>query len=443
MADAANLTGIGDAAGRLRRPVEHAHRPHQTLEWTPVKPEEPKIVATRSEPVALDSGIMPPVHVAHVITRLIIGGAQENTILSCEGLASRGYRVTLISGPTTGPEGTLVERARRGDYEFIELPELCRAVNPWIDARARRQLRMLFQRLEPDIVHTHSSKAGIIGRFAATDARVPRVVHTIHGMSFNRTQPWVVSRAYAWLERQAARRTHAIVSVADAMTAQAVAAGVCRAEKCMTVYSGMEIAPFTPNKRDRDEVRRAWGVGDEDIVVGTVARLFRNKGYEQLLAIMSRAAERDPRLRFVWVGDGAQRGDYEFELEHRKLRDRTILTGLVAPETIPSLLAGFDILAHPSQWEGLPRTVVQALLMQIPAVAFDIDGTPEVVLDQQTGRLIALGDEAGFADALTALAASPEQRRRMGRAGRELCRERFSSQNMVAALDTLYRRLRA
>ncbi|MBU0618226.1 MAG: glycosyltransferase, partial [Planctomycetes bacterium] len=144
--------------------------------------------------------------IIHVITRLIIGGAQENTILTCEGLHELGHQVTLITGPTRGPEGSLVERARGGGYDYVEIPELIRAVNPWYDARARRYLEMEFRDREPDVVHTHSSKAGILGRFAARDARVPIIVHTIHGMSFNRTQRWPLRKLYAWLEWMAARR---------------------------------------------------------------------------------------------------------------------------------------------------------------------------------------------------------------------------------------------
>ena len=159
-------------------------------------------------------------HVCHVITRLIVGGAQENTLLTCEGLHARGHEVTLISGPTRGPEGSLVERARGGGYRFIELPELIRDINPWMDMRAKRCLETEFAALAPDVVHTYSSKAGILARFAAARARVPQVVHTIHGMSFNRTQPHLVRRLYAWLERRAARHTHAIISVEPA---QAVA----------------------------------------------------------------------------------------------------------------------------------------------------------------------------------------------------------------------------
>ncbi len=377
-------------------------------------------------------------HICHVITRLIIGGAQENTILTCEGLHQRGHQVTLISGPTRGPEGSLVQRARQGGYEFIELRELIRAVNPWMDTRARRYLRMEFQRLKPDVVHTHSSKAGIIGRFAARDARVPLVIHTIHGMSFNRTQTWLIRKGYAILERLAARRSHAIVTVADAMIEQAVAAGVCTRDKLLTVHSGMEVEQFTPTTEARVAARRKMGVAEDDIVVGTVARIFRKKGYEQLIPIMAEAVQREPRLRFVWLGDGAQRQEYENELSRLGLREKTFLPGLVPPDEVPMWMAGFDLLAHTSQWEGLPRAVVQALLMQVPAVAFDIDGTPEVVLDNLTGRLIPLNDLTEFAAALCELAADAELRRKLGQAGREHCLETFDWRRMVDRLEALY-----
>ncbi|TWT45157.1 putative glycosyltransferase EpsD [Phycisphaerae bacterium RAS1] len=377
-------------------------------------------------------------HICHVITRLIIGGAQENTLLTCEGLQQRGHRVTLISGPTRGPEGSLLERVRGGGYEYIELPELIRAVNPWMDARAMRMLESEFRQIEPDVVHTHSSKAGILGRFAARDARVPAIVHTIHGMSFNRTQPWLVRRLYAWLERRAARCTHRIVTVADAMIDQSVAAGICARERMQTIYSGMEVEPFDAARHDRSAVRAAWGIGPDEIVVGTVARLFRKKGYEQLIPIMAHAARQEPRLRFVWVGDGAQRGEYTAELRRLGLAERTTLVGLVPPADVARQMAGFDVLAHPSQWEGLPRAVVQALLMLVPAVAFDIDGTPEVVLDRSTGRVVRLGDESGFVEALLELARDSGARRAYGKAGRRLCLERFDWRRMVEQLETLY-----
>jgi glycosyltransferase involved in cell wall biosynthesis len=382
-------------------------------------------------------------HICHVITRLIIGGAQENTILSCEGLRALGHEVTLISGPTRGAEGSLVDRARAGEYRYIEVPELIRAVNPWYDARAMRELQGVFDQIHPDLVHTHSSKAGIVGRFAADRARIPRIVHTIHGMSFNRTQPWPVRRLYQLFERRAAGKSHAIVTVADAMIEQMVAADICSRKKLRTIYSGMEIERFTPTHYDRAAVRAGWGMTDAHVVVGTVSRLFRRKGYEQLVPIMARAAAQDARLRFVWVGDGAQRDEYEAQLRSLGLRDRTTLTGLMPPERVPEMIAGFDILAHASQWEGLPRAVVQGLLMRVPAVAFAIDGTPEVVIDGQTGRLVPLNDLERFAAALCELAQDMPARQRMGAAGREHCLERFDRRVMVRKLDELYGSLSA
>jgi glycosyltransferase involved in cell wall biosynthesis len=371
-------------------------------------------------------------HICHVITRLIIGGAQENTLLSCEGLHERGHRVTLVSGPTRGPEGSLVSRARAGGYEFIEIPELIRPINPWMDIRAARVLRDLFERLRPDVVHTHSSKAGIVGRHAAHAARVPHIVHTVHGMAFNRTQPWPLRTLAAWAERRASRLTDRIVTVADAMIEQSVAARIAPRARLCTIYSGMETERFDPAAHDRAATRRTWGVAADDVVVITVARLFRNKGYERLLPILARAAAAAPRLRFVWVGDGAQRGVYEAELTRLGLCDRATLTGLVPPEDVPRLLAGADILAHASLWEGLPRAVVQGLLMEVPAVAFALDGAPEVVLDNQTGRLIPFGDDDAFAAALVELAGDAAWRRTLGAAGRRLCLERFDWRAMVA-----------
>ena len=380
-------------------------------------------------------------HICHVITRLIVGGAQENTILSCEGLHEHGHEVTLISGPTRGAEGSLLERATAGGYRFVEVRELIRAINPWMDVRARQVLRDVYTRLKPDVVHTHSSKAGIVGRYAARDARVPAVVHTIHGMSFNRTQPWPLRRLLAWAEKRATRLTDRVVTVADAMIEQSVAAGICRREKMRTVYSGMEVERFHPQLHDRTAIRRTWNVGDDRVVVGIIARLFRKKGYEALIPIMQAAVKRDPRLHFVWVGDGAQRAEYESQLAQRGLTGHTTLVGLVPPEEVARQIAGFDILAHTSQWEGLPRAVVQGLLMCVPAVAFDIDGTPEVVRDNDTGHLVELGNQERFVDALVALADDQELRRRMGQQGRALCVERFDWRRMVDQLEQVYSEL--
>lgn len=379
--------------------------------------------------------------IIHVITRLIVGGAQENTVLTCEGLAGLGHDVTLLTGPTTGPEGSLVDRAGRGLYRYIELDDLIREISPARDLRAIIAMARMFSEFSPDIVHTHSSKAGVIGRLAARLAGVPFVVHTIHGMSFNRTQPHLTQTTYKWAERLCAELSDSIVCVADAMATQSLNAGVGRPEQYLTIRSGMETEQFDPSQIERAAIRAQWGFASDDVVVGTVARLFENKGYEQLIEVIDIAARRDGRLKFVWVGDGAYREHYEAELIRRKLRDRVTLTGLIPPASMPRMLAGIDMLAHTSQWEGLPRAVVQALLMCKPAVSFAIDGAPEVIIPGATGELAALNDTTAFAEAILALAADANRRKAYGRAGRERCLVPFDHRTMVAELAALYDRL--
>jgi len=381
--------------------------------------------------------------ICHIITRLIVGGAQENTLLTCEGLAARGHEVTLVVGPETGPEGSLWERARRGEYRLVTVDSLRRNVRPVAEARCVAELRRLLCAAGFDVVHTHSSKAGILGRYAAARERVPLIVHTIHGMSFNRTQPAPLRWFYRVLERRAAAGTHALITVADAMIEQSLQARIAPPEKFTTIRSGIETACFLPDPRVRAQVRSGWEVADEHLVVGTVARLFSNKGYEDLLQAMPEVARQCPEAHFVWVGDGANREEYVRQVERLGLRHRLHLTGLVLPEDVARLMNGFDILAHASRWEGLPRAVVQALLTNVPVVGYDNDGTPEVVQQDRTGELVSFGDTAGLAHGIIRLASSPKRRRRLGTEGRRRCLEEFDHRRMVDRIEALYYRLQS
>jgi len=378
--------------------------------------------------------------VVHIITRLIIGGAQENTLLTCEGLHGRGHDVVLVTGPQTGPEGSLLGEACSHGYEVVVLHSLVREVNPILDWQCLGELREILARYDPVVVHTHSSKAGILGRIAAYDSGVPCVIHTIHGMSFNRTQPRPVRMVYRGLEQHVAAYTDHFISVADAMTDQAVQAGLGERSKFTTIYSGIRTDWFDPARFDGREVRRRWGFEPDHVVVGTIARMTRGKGYEYLIPAMAQAAHQESRLRFVWIGDGNRRTEYEKELSTLGIRDRVHLVGLILPHEIPRVVAGMDILVHPSEWEGLARTLVQALLMEKPAVSFAIDGAPEVLFPGQTGELVPLGDSDGLARAILKLARDPELRRSYGRNGRRLCLDRFDWRLMVDRIVEVYQR---
>ncbi len=382
-----------------------------------------------------------PMKVCHIITRMILGGAQENTFLTCRGLAEAGWDVVLLSGPQTGAEGSLQDRCRQAGFRFEIIEPMVRQVAPLDDWRALRQMRAWLERERPQIVHTHSSKAGVLGRIAARRAGVPIILHTIHGMSFNRTQrPWI-RRAYRDLERYCARFTDRIITVADAMIDQSVDAGVAPREKFTTIYSGMEVDRFDPAGYDRAAVRARYGIPESAVVVAAVARMFTNKGYEQLIPAMPKIVVAAPEVHFLWIGDGPHREGYLREVARLGLQDRVHLTGLVPPEQVAECLSAADLLAHASQWEGLPRVVVQALLLEKPAVAFDVDGTPEVVITDETGVLVPLNDIDALAAGVATLAVDEPLRRRLGSQGRRLCLERFDWRTMVTRIEEVYREL--
>jgi len=381
--------------------------------------------------------------ILHVITRLILGGAQENTLLTVDGLHHRhGDDVTLITGPAEGPEGDLFRRAADRGLKVELMPELVRAVRPGVDLKAYRLLRRSIRRLDPEVVHTHSSKAGIVGRAAAWHERVPAVVHTIHGLPFGPSESPAKNRAYVALERWAARRCHAIVGVCDAMADQALAAGVGRPEQYRTVYSGMDVDAFLNPPRPRAEARRALGLADDEVAFGTVARLFERKGHDDILAAAPRVLAANPRVRFVFIGDGILRDRLKADADRLGVGHAVIFTGLVPPDRIPDLLNALDAVVHPSLREGLARVLPQALLVGRPVVSYDVDGAREVVLPE-TGILLEPRDVDGLAAAVIRLAADPALRAALGAEGRRRFAHQFRQETMVDQLRSLYAELLA
>lgn len=419
--------------------------------------------------------------ILHVSTRLILGGSQENTVLSCEEQSRRGHDVHLAFGPILGPEGSLLARVQSfrtsagASITTHQVPHMLREIAPLADIRARRELRQLVTRLKPDVVHTHSSKAGILGRLAAWDAwrdlaRVPAtrkpigIVHTIHGPPFmpiegsapQRFKIRALNHAYTLAERKAANRCDAIVSVADAMTQQFLSRAIGAPDLYTTVRSGMEVAPYltaAPGE-SREQMRATLDLAPDDFVIGTVARLAQHKGHDDLIHAVAPCLESNPKWRLLWIGDGwwrerllthaSRRGFAVAELDKsgvpRPSNPRLILTGLVPPERIPGLVRAMDVLAHPSYREGLPRTVPQALLAGVCPVAYDVDGTREVCQDERTGLLVRAGDVAGLRSALERLYAHPDERRQWANTGREWCANAFSVEAMVDGLDAVYAR---
>jgi glycosyltransferase involved in cell wall biosynthesis len=406
--------------------------------------------------------------ILHIITRLIVGGAQENTLLTCEGLRRRGHDVTLLTGPSPGPEGTLMDRARAGGYQVLLTPHLVRAPHPFHDPAAYLEIKRLCRELKPDIVHTHSSKAGILGRAAAwrvqqqnqkskiKNRKSPLVVHTIHGLPFHPYQNAFARRLWIALERYAARRCDAIICVADAMTRQARAAGISPPPGIdperffTTIYSAMETEPFLNPTTMREEVRAQLRIpltAPPRYVFGTIARLQPLKGHDDLLAHAAELFARVPDAHLLWIGDGIFRPRFERLLRERGWQDRVTLTGLVPPAEVPRLLPAMDALVHPSYREGLARALPQALLAGVPVISYDCDGAAEVCLDpathrdDSTGYLVKTGDAPALCHAMIRMASDRPAAVAMGQRGRELCRTRFAADTMVNAIEALYLRL--
>ncbi|MFT3789078.1 MAG: glycosyltransferase family 4 protein [Tepidisphaeraceae bacterium] len=377
--------------------------------------------------------------IVHIITRLIVGGAQENTLLSCEGQHDAGHDVTLLTGPSLGPEGTLMQRASQHGYRVETIDAMRRSILPWQDLTTYSVLTKRLRELKPDVVHTHSSKAGIIGRYAAHAAGVPRIVHTIHGLSWTASKHAAVNAFYRHLERRTARLSHKIVCVADAMAKQSLAHHIGTPEQYVTVHSGMDIAPFLNPPVPREVVRAQLGLGDSHIAVGTIARLFHMKGHDDLLDLAPMLCAAHPRLRFVWIGDGLLRQQFEQRIATMDLKDRFILTGLVPPTRIPELVNALDIVAHPSRREGLARAIPQGQLARCPVVCYDIDGNAEGLVHDQTGYAIAPFDVPKFGEALDRLLKDDTLRSTFGEKGREHASKLFDTRVMVRKLDEVYR----
>jgi glycosyltransferase involved in cell wall biosynthesis len=377
--------------------------------------------------------------VAHIITRMIVGGAQENTLLCCRDLIRTfGDDVLLVTGPSLGPEGSLLDRVLEEGIPCEVISSLRRPIHPLRDGIAYRRIRRVLQQYQPDVVHTHSAKGGMLGRRAAFSLRVPAIVHTVHGAPFHRYQSWAAREFVRWCECRAAGWCHKFVSVADAMTDLLVQGGVAPREKFVTIESGMEVEPLLSAGQHRDELRQRLGYDDDHFVVGKIARLFHLKGHEYLIDAARRIVEQTPQVRFLLIGDGVLRDRLARQIRDHKLDKYFRFTGLVPPEQIPPLIAATDLLVHASLREGLARSLPQALLVGRPVISFDVDGAREVVDHERTGLLVAPRNSAGLAAAIKRLADDPALRSRLAAAGQSACADRFRHEWMTQRLRETY-----
>ena len=384
--------------------------------------------------------------IVHIITRLILGGAQENTLITCKLLAQRGHDVTLITGPAIGPEGQLFEQTKDQGYKVIVIDRLRRAINPYNDTVSYFQIKKHLRQLRPDIVHTHSAKAGILGRLAAYQLKTQnsklKIIHTIHGLAFHPYQSQWLNKFYIAIEKSAAKRTDYFISVADAMTTQATAVGIGRPEQFVTAYSAIDEKEFLepiPHER-RKQFRQKYGISENAVVLVTIARLFMLKGHDYIIESAKELSKRFENCVWLFVGDGNLAEQYKQQVQESKLAERIRFTGLLPPGEIPLAIQSSDILLHCSLREGLARTLPQAMLCGRPAISFDVDGAREVV-NENTGRLIEPKNVEQLIRACAELIQDEDLRKSLGQNGRESVKTKFAPDTMVDTIEAVYRKL--
>lgn len=371
--------------------------------------------------------------ILHLITLLELGGAQQNTLFCVTHHDRRRFDVGLIAGRGGYFDDQALDLA---DASVELVSYLKHPVSPFWDAVALLRLRSYLKLNRVDLIHTHSSKAGIVGRLAAHLAGVPAIVHTAHGWSFNATQPAWRRALYIALERMAGAISDRLIVVASAHKEVGLDHGVGRAEQYALLRSGIELDAFRTPRTDRRQTRRNLGFDDTHRVVGTIACMKPQKAPLDFVRAAAAASGQDSRLRFFIAGDGELMPRVRALVQELGLEEQVRLLGWRTD--VVDLLHAMDVFLLTSLFEGLPRVVLQAMAAGVPVVATAVDGTPEVVEHGRTGLLTPPGDPRAAAQRVLQMVRDESLRRRCSEQARECLTRHFDIRRMVRDLDDLY-----
>jgi glycosyltransferase involved in cell wall biosynthesis len=375
-----------------------------------------------------------------VVTLFSVGGAQETVVSIAGGLRARGYAVDIVTGPPLPAEGDMYEAAASFGIPVITLPHLVRLVHPLHDLIAFFQLLRLMSSGKYTIVHTHSSKAGILGRLAARLVRVPVVVHTIHGFPFHGFQPPIIRNLFILIERMAAHFSDAIVAVSQAIVDQCRAVRIGTGDQFTVIRSGFDVDQFTQSGPLRARFRGRYGLNDGEIAIGTISRLADLKGHKYILQMGAELCARYPQVKFVFIGDGELRNQLQQQAEHLGLGGHLVFTGLLDPRDIPGIISAMDFIVHPSLREGLARVLPQSVIAGKKVVSFALDGVSEVISGDATGYVVPTEDVVALREVCQTLCAT-ESARCVEANERSIVAEEFSTTTMVQRTIDLYQRI--
>jgi glycosyltransferase involved in cell wall biosynthesis len=377
------------------------------------------------------------IRILHIITRLDRGGSATNTLLTAASLPPP-FRSTLIYGSTRELPRLALELHRT--VEMIEIAELVREPSPVKDLLALLKLYRLIRRGHFDLVHTHSSKAGILGRVAARLAGVPRVVHTPHGHVFTGYFGKTLTTSFILLERWAATFTDRIIGLTDQEIRDHLARKIGKPGHFVSIPSGINIERFSTGSlvSPRSQMRASWGLPDHALLIGSVGRLETVKGHFYLLEAFASLAPRFPALYLALVGEGELAHTLRAFAQRSGLSERVLFLGW--REDTPFLLDAFDLFVFPSLNEGMGRALVEAMAAGLPIVASRAGGISEVLAEGEAGLLVEAGAAPALAQGIEMLLLDPALRARLGSAARERAR-RYSVEAMLQKIEALYREL--
>jgi len=384
--------------------------------------------------------------VAHIITRFDKGGSAENTFLSSRGLAHLGYDISLVMGLSRESQMGIEEQksvARNfselahAGVKIVEIPTLVRALNPISDLRAFMSMVVLFRKTRPHIVHTHTSKAGILGRWAACACRVPVIIHTPHGHVFWGYFGKVKTGVFIVLEMITALITDSLVMLTEREKNDHIAYHIAPPGKYDVIHSGINLKCFQDGRKKSSHMKKVLKIKGNIPIVGTVGRCTAIKGQEYFVEAAAKVREQFPTCIFVILGDGDDRLFLETMAHKEGLAEHIIFTGW--RNDVAEIMSTFDVFVLPSLNEGMGRAIVEAMVMEKPIVASNVGGIPDLVISGVNGYLVPPGNSSALAEKIIELLDDETTRVQMGKSGGTMA-SCYSAESMVEKLDRLYKR---
>lgn len=376
------------------------------------------------------------IKVIHIITRLDKGGSAENTFLTLKGLDKSRYQVSLIAGPVDDPSQDRRSHLEESGVRYIQVPQLRRNIHLFYDFSALLKTFRLLRRERPDIVHTHTSKAGLLGRLAAKLAGIPSIIHTPHGHVFFGYFGALKTRMFILFEKLASRITDKIVALTPREKSDYLSYKVTSEEKLVVIPSGIELHKCQHAPREeRSKLKKGLGIPETSAVVGTAGRLVPVKGPQFLLKAFKQVISEHPDTYLVFAGDGPLRKSLEKNAVVMGLAKKIIFAGW--RDDMARVLSVFDVFCLPSLNEGMGRVLVEAMALGKPIVASDVGGIPDLIIPGKNGFLVPPRNPGELARQILFLVKNREEAAKLGRAGKEMVSV-FSDEIMVQKIAELY-----